>query len=136
MKTLGLETLEQAREFFKKDRFATENGMTIESVEPGHSVIRLELDETHLNAAGALMGGVPFTMADFACAVAANFGPDAALTVSTNASIGFMSPCRGKVLFAEAVRVKKGRNLSFYEVSVKDDAGSFVARASFTMFCK
>ena len=72
-----LETLEQARAFFQKDRFAAGSGMTVEEASPGRAVISLCLTEAHRNAVGGVMGGVLLTMADFACAVASHFGTGA-----------------------------------------------------------
>ena len=129
-----METTEQARAFFRNDRFATDNGMQIELAELRHSVITLALDERHLNAVGGVMGGVYCTLADFACAVASNFGTGTGLYVSADAHIGFLNACRGKELTAEAVCVKSGAKLSFYEVSVTDELGTDVVKASFTMF--
>lgn len=135
MSRTPITTLEQARTFFAQDRYATDNGMTIEDAAPGFSRIRLELTERHRNAVGGVMGGVQLTMADFACAVASNYGPDARPHVSLDAHISFQSACRGGVLFAEAKAVKTGRSVSFYEVAITDDTGRLVAKAEFTMFC-
>ena len=62
--------LEQIREFFAKDRFATDNGATIEEVDDGYAKCSLEIQPHHLNAANTVMGGAIFTLADFAFAVA------------------------------------------------------------------
>ncbi len=129
-----LHTLEQAREFFSGDRFASGNGMTIETVEPGRAVIRLELDERHKNGVGSVMGGVMMTMADFACAVASIFGSDCGY-VSANANVGFIRSPKGKTLFAESVCVRKGRTLSFYEVTIRDELDALISKAEFVM-CK
>lgn len=128
-----LQTLEETREFFKNDRFATENGMVIESVEARHAVIRLDLAQLHRNAAGGVMGGVTFTMSDFACAVGANFGGNGTY-VSIDSNISFISGCRGKTLFAESVCLRSGKTLDFYEVTVRDELGNLVSKASFTMY--
>ena len=128
-----LETPEQARAFFANDRFAASAGMRIEEVSPRHAVISLRLNETHRNAAGGVMGGVLFTMADFACAVAAHFGAETGAYVSADANIRFLNACSGDHLTAEADCVKNGGRLSFYEAAVRDDAGVLLAKASFTM---
>ena len=128
-------TLEQARVFFAKDLYATENGMTVEEAEPGRSVIRLALTDRHKNAVGSLMGGVQLTMADFACAVASQFGPDAKPHVSLDAHVSFLAACRGTILTAEAKAVRQGRSVSFYEVFITDDTGRLIAKADFTMYC-
>ncbi|MBQ6165375.1 MAG: PaaI family thioesterase [Clostridia bacterium] len=128
-----IKTPEQARAFFSNDRFATGNGMTIESVEPRHAVIRLELDERHRNGVGGVMGGVMMTMSDFACAVASIYDSDSGY-VTANANVSFLNAARGKTLFAESVCVKRGRMLDFYEVTIKDDLGTLISKADFTMF--
>ena len=130
---IQMDTLEQARAYFSKDRFATDSGMYIERAEPGHAVIKLKPDERHENATGHVMGGVLFTMADFACAVAGNFGTGTGLFVSADAHISFLSACRGRELTAEAVCLKRGARLAFYEVRVTDELETMVARASVTM---
>ena len=59
--------------YFAKDRFATETvGIVIDSVEEESGVCRLILTDAHRNAQGAVMGGVSFTLGDFAFAVFAN----------------------------------------------------------------
>ncbi len=130
---MELTTLEAARTFFQGDRFATGSGMTIEDAAPGRSLIRLTLTERHLNARGFLMGGVPLAMADFACAVASHYGPDAGLWVSADAHVSFLNPCKGKTLYAEAVCLKRGKKLSFYEVTIRDELDTTVTKAAFTM---
>ena len=129
-----LETLEQARAFFQKDRFAAGSGMTVEEVSPGRAVISLCLTEAHRNAVGGVMGGVLLTMADFACAVASHFGPGAGQHVSADAHVSFLNPCRGQTLRAEASRLKGGKKLSWYEVLIRDEGDTLIARAAFTMY--
>lgn len=132
--TPELLTLDQARAFFRKDRFASGSGMTIEDAAPGFARIRLLLTEAHQNAMGFLMGGVALTMADFSCAVASHFGPGAGQWVSVDAQVSFLNPCRGQTLLCEAVRLKKGGKLAWYEVSIWDELDTPVARATFTMY--
>jgi len=127
-------TLEQARAFFAGDRFAAGSGMTIQEAAPGRAVIRLTLTEAHQNAMGFLMGGVPLTMADFACAVASHFGPGAGQHVSADAHVSFLNPCRGRELIGEATCLKRGGRLSWYEVGIRDELGTAVAKAAFTMY--
>ncbi len=130
---IELNTLEQARNFFSGDRFAADSGMSIAEAEKGRALIRLELDERHQNAMGGLMGGVLLTIADFACAVASHFGQADKAFVSADAHMQFLSGCRGKCLLAEAVCVKQGAKLAFYEVTITDELETPLAHASFTM---
>ena len=64
---------EKTVKLFENDRFATENGAVIEEVEEHYAQCSLKLGSRHRNAMGAVMGGVYFTLADFAFAVAANW---------------------------------------------------------------
>lgn len=127
-------TLDQARAFFAKDRFAAGSGMTIENVAPGRALISLALTDRHKNAMGGVMGGVLLTMADFACAVASHFGPGAGQHVSADAHVSFLNPCGGQTLRAEATRLKGGGRLSWYEVLIRDELNTPVAKATFTMY--
>ena len=104
------------------------------SLLPGFARIRLLLTEAHQNAMGFLMGGVLLTMADFACAVASHFGPGAGQHVSADAHVSFLNPCRGQTLRAEASRLKGGKKLSWYEVLIRDEGDTLIARAAFTMY--
>ena len=128
-----LETLEQARAFFQKDRFAAGSGMTIEDVAPGRALVSLALADRHRNAVGGVMGGVPLTMADFACAVASHYGPGAGQWVSADAHVSFLNACRGRELIAEATCLKRGKKLAWYEVLIRDELDTPVAKATFTM---
>ena len=125
-------TLQIAKDFFKSDRFAYENGIEIVSAEAGKSTVHLNLKDSHRNAVGSVMGGVMFTMADFACAVAANFGSEG-LFVSIDSSISFMRVCGGNELFAYAECIKAGRRLCFFDVSITDENNMLIAKSRFTM---
>jgi len=48
--------------------------------------------------------------------------------------MSFLNPCRGQTLLCEAVRLKGGKRLSWYEVSIRDELDTPVARATFTMY--
>ena len=122
--------LEEIRHRFENDRFAMgTTGVVIDSAEPGKAVCSLVLEERHLNGNNVPMGGAVFTLADIACAVAAN-GYSEKKTVSQQASITFLSPARGKRLTAEAVCLRSGRTTALYAVDIKDELGTYVAHAT------
>ena len=127
--------LEWARRTFANDRFATEAaGVIIE--EAGDQVCRcsMRITPVHKNAAGGVMGGAIFTLADLTFAVAANFG--GRMTVSISSNISFIGPAKGEMLLSTAKCVKSGRSTCFYEVEVVDDLGNKVAIVTFTGFVK
>ena len=118
-------TLQEAQEFFKNDRFATDNGARIEYLDDEKCICSMELTEIHRNALGGVMGGAIFTVADLAFAVSSNNAHRS--TVALDINIHFLSPPKGNKLFAESRCVKSGRTTSIYEIKVTDDTGRDVA---------
>ena len=118
--------LEEAKEFFKGDTFATNNNMVLDEIGQGYAKCSVVLNENHLNAYGSVMGGVIFTLADFAFAVASNnvHRP----TVAQQVSINFLSSTEGKVLYAIARCKKDGRTSAIYNIDVVDDLGKEIAQ--------
>lgn len=126
-------TIEQVRELFAKDRFATDNGAVVDEVGDHYAKCSMKLDDRHKNALGAIMGGVYFTLADFTFAVASNWQKQG--TVSLNAGITYLAPARGEKLIAEAVCIKNGKTTNFYRVDIRDEEGTLLATVSATGYC-
>ncbi len=120
-----METLEQIRELFKTDRFATDTGVEIVDAASGYARCRLEVRPEHKNAGGIVMGGVVFTLADLTFAVASNTGQPA--TITMDSSITYLSSTRGTVLYAESSCVKAGHKTCCYDITVTDDLGEKIA---------
>ena len=120
--------LEEARAFFAGDRFATENGAVIAEIGEHYAICSMEITPHHLNAAGRVMGGAVFMLADFAFAVASNFGHPA--DVTTTSQITFLRPSQGKMLYAKSQELRRGRTAVYYETSVTDDTGALIARVT------
>ena len=122
---MGMKPSEETVRLFENDRFATENGAVIEEVDDHYARCTLRVEERHRNAMGAVMGGVYFTLADFAFAVAANWQEIG--TVSLTSDIAYLGTAKGDRLTAEAVCVKNGRTTSYYRIEVKDEFGKLAA---------
>ena len=129
-----MKSLDEIREIFARDRFATENGATVEAVDAGYAKCSLRITDRHRNAVGGLMGGVSFMLADFAFAVAVNHGEMS--TVSLAASITYLGVPRGERLIAEARAVKEGRSTCYYRVALQDELGTPVAEVTINGFRK
>lgn len=120
--------IEKVREFFAKDRFATDNGAVIEQVGENSATVSMEIMEHHRNAVGIVMGGAIFTLADFAFAVASNHEDPG--TVSLSANITFLKASKGNKLIAKAECVRNGRTTCYYRVTVTDDTGALIAEVT------
>lgn len=118
--------IEEAREFFKGDRFATENGMIIEELDGEHAVTSVILTDRHKNALGGVMGGAIFTLADFAFAALTNDKQRA--TVAQQVSINYLAASKGTKLTATARYKKDGRTSCVVNIDVTDDTGREIAQ--------
>lgn len=133
MENMELE-LKRVREFFKKDRFATDAGAVIEELGEYYAKCSIELDDRHLNAVGGIMGGVHFVLADFTFAVASNWQKMG--SVSLNSDIAYLGTVKGKKMIAEAHCIKEGRSTNFYRIDIGDELGNKVAVVNITGFRK
>lgn len=128
-----------ARQRFALDRYATlATGCRIDQAtltsrdgrSEGSATCSLSLTEEHRNAAGAVMGGVFFTLADFATAVAINlvdYGEETMLQqvsplhwVTVNGELHLLTQPRGDSLVASTRIIKQGRSTCLVEVSITD----------------
>ena len=125
-------SLEEAREYFKNDKFAYNSGMVLEDLGEDFSLCSMELDDRHLNANGGIMGGVMFTLADLAFAALSNniHRP----TVAQQVSINYLSAPKGKTLKARAELVKNGRSSTIIQVKITDETGRDIALFTGTGF--
>ena len=128
------ETLERVRETFRGDRFATEMGAVIDELGDHYSKCSLVLNEHHRNAVGGIMGGVYFTLADFAFAVASNW--QQAGVVGLNCDASFIGVPKTERIVAEAKLIKDGRTICCYNVDIRDELGNPVAAVQCVGFRK
>ena len=125
-------SLEEVREYFKNDKFATNAGMQVESFSDEEVICSVELTDDHRNANGGIMGGAIFTLADLAFAVLVNniHKPSVAAQVSIN----YLSGAKGKMLYAKSSCIKTGRSTTVASVDVYDELGTKVALFTGTAF--
>ena len=116
-------------ERFAKDLFVHDSlGAHITAVSEGYARCEMTIRPEHCNAIGIPMGGVLFTLADFAFAVAANQGDKTVVTQA--AQITFLTPATAPSLIAEAKIIRDGSQTSFYKVLITDDTGTEIAFAT------
>ena len=118
--------LEQTRKYFSEDKFATRNGMVIDEVNDDYVICSVVLTDDHKNAQGGIMGGVIFTLGDFAFAVLSN--NIHIRTVAQQVSINFLGAPKGEKLVAKAVCRKTGRSTTVINVDITDENGRDVAQ--------
>lgn len=126
----GFNSIEEIKDFFKNDLYATElSGIEIVEVKDDYCKCSMKITDKHRNAAGGVMGGAIFTLADFCAAVATN--KKGALAVAAQSSISFLSGAKGDTLYAENVLQKNGKRNAFNLIKIYDNLGVAVAEATF-----
>ena len=109
------------------DRASRETmGMELVACTPGRAVMRMVLDERHLNGHRICHGGFIFTLADSTFAFACNSRNQS--TVAAGCSIEFLRPGKlGDVLTCEGIeQVLQGRH-GIYDMKVTNQRGEVVA---------
>ena len=128
-----MDHLKEAVDFFGNDTYATQQaGIEILEAAPGYAKCSLKIDERHKNALGNVMGGVFFTMADYAFAIASNLGQPP--TVTQTSQIVYLSGVKGDTLYAETEKIKGGKRTCFYKITITDNTGAQIAYVTTTGF--
>ena len=112
---------------FADDRASRETmGMELVGCTPGRAVMRMTIDERHLNGHRICHGGFIFTLADSTFAFACNSRNK--VTVAAGCSIEFLKPGQlGDVLTCEGIeQVLQGRH-GIYDMKVTNQRGEVVA---------
>lgn len=107
----------------KDDRASTELlGMYVVEMSEGHAVVTMMVRDDMLNGHRIAHGGLVFTLADTAFAMACN--EEGSVTVSSGAAITYLAPSLpGQELTATAkLRSKRGRS-GIYDVEVRSETG-------------
>ncbi|RPI14012.1 MAG: PaaI family thioesterase [Acidobacteriales bacterium] len=112
-------------EFFKRDRFARENGIRVVEVRRGFARTEMTVEPRHLNSVGILQGGALFTLADLAFAVACN--SHGVVALACQADVTFFKAVQSGKLTATAEEISRTRKLSTCLIRVTDEPGELVA---------
>ena len=125
---------ELTRKMFEKDAYVKLSGIEIVEITDESATVRAKIQAEHLNANGAVQGGMLYTLADFAFAVHANHLHP--MTVTQGGHINYIRAAITDEVTATAVeRVRSGHN-TVSEVVVRNGAGETVCICTFNGFVK
>lgn len=126
-----------AQTIFANDLFATQvTGIHIDHVDESTAVCSLHLNDTHRNAMGSVMGGVLFTLADFAFAIAANTDvlsqshnhtTTQLQWVSSSSTIHFLTAAKGDTLTATTTPIRIGQKQAVFQTLITDQTNRKIA---------
>ncbi len=120
------------KQFFKKDKFATRIGINIEEFSQGYAKVSLKINTTHLNGVNIVHGGVLFTLADYALAIASNAYGKVALSI--NANITYLKSSNSGIITATAKEISKGSKIATYQVNIINDKKEKLAVVQGTVY--
>lgn len=110
-----------------KDQFAKLLNARVIEVKEGYARTALIVRREFLNGADLAHGGVIFSLADYAFALAANAGGGMGLGI--NADIHFIKSAQaGEEIFAEVKEVSRSRRLGTYHGSITNSKGEILAQ--------
>jgi len=124
---LSKEQLENLARYFNEEvTFSRHIGAKVEEVEPGRSVISIEVKEVHLNGAGTLHGGVYASLIDNAMglSVLALVG---VRTATIQMNVHFLGAVSGGRMTCESEVLHRTRRTATAEAKVYDAESNLVA---------
>jgi acyl-CoA thioesterase len=105
--------------------------MKLVELKPGYAKISMKLEPKHMNFNGMVFGGIIMCLADQAFA----YGMNSLVTpsIATHFNIQLIAGAKvGDVLTAECRPLKSGRRVGFAEMTVINQEGKLIAKASGT----
>ncbi|MBS5522201.1 MAG: PaaI family thioesterase [Clostridiales bacterium] len=126
-------TFDEIKTIIESGGFAKHTGIEILEAENGHALGRIVLGKVHGNSIGAVHGGCIFTLIDTVAGTA--FVTTGKICTTLSSNIDFLSAAiESKELTAQAVPARIGNHIAVYDVTVKDDRGVLIAKASVTFY--
>lgn len=117
------------------DPYAKFLGMTVDEVKEGYAKVSMDVTDNMLNIHGTANGGVIFSLADAAFAIASNTYDQQAVGINVNMnfiSAGFSNDR----LIAFAKEVSKNPKLGFYHMEVRNEDDQLIATADGMVYRK
>ncbi len=115
-----------AHAFLKRDGVAQLLGIQLESIHPRSATVSMEVRPDMISGVGLCHGGITFTLANTALALACNSNNRKTLNLST--TIQFTEPVQqGDTLTATAEALRNTGKVGVYDVRVLNQQGTCVA---------
>jgi len=115
-----------AAAMWSDDRVSKWLGMKFVSVNEGTAVLSMVVEQHHCNGHGMCHGGITFSLADSAFAIACNSRNQA--TVAQNNMITYTAPARvGDTLTATAIEISLAGRSGIYDVRVSNQDDETIA---------
>ncbi|HET6261330.1 MAG TPA: PaaI family thioesterase [Chloroflexia bacterium] len=127
VETLSEEQLDNLARYFNEEvTFSKHIGAKVKDVEPGRSVVYIDVEDTHLNGTGTLHGGVYASLIDNAMglSVLALVG---VRTATIEMNVHFLGAVNEGRITCESEVIHRTRRTATAEAKVRDADGNLVA---------
>ena len=124
---------EAMTQIFERDPFAKMLHMRLLEWGPGYAKTAVTLTEEMQNFHFSANGGLVFSLADYAFAVASNSHGQVAVGINTHMAFTAAGKV-GEELICTAKEVNKGGRLAVYQMEVHNEAGELKARMEGTVY--
>ncbi|MFA6378360.1 MAG: hotdog fold thioesterase [Candidatus Omnitrophota bacterium] len=118
-----------------KDHFAKYLGVEVLEVKENYAKVALKIQKYFLNSIETTHGGVLFSLADYAFALAANTSDE--IGVGINANIQYTKPSfEGEIIFAEAKLLSRSKRVGTFIVTIVNSKQEVLAHFSAMAYFK
>jgi uncharacterized protein (TIGR00369 family) len=119
----------------KSTNTAKQFGFELEEAEPGRVLLRMRVDERHLQVHRVVHGGVVAALADTAGGLATYMAlPRGKRVATVEMKINYLEGVVGGIVDADARVVRLGRHIAVVDCDVRDHTQRLVAKALMTFF--
>ena len=125
--------IDRIKETFEKDKgFIGHNKFKIVELSKEECKTEYVIEEIGLNPAKIVHGAIIYGLAANTSGALASMNEHFPLTISS--SINYLSPGKGKKIYAVAHALKEGKTIGYYEVKIYDESDTLIATANINMF--
>lgn len=124
---------EKITEIFKNDPYAQMLNMRVIEWDDGYAKTAITLTEDMMNFHGGANGGLLFSLADYAFAIASNSDGQVAVGINTNMSFT-NAGLPGEELICTAKEKNKGGRLAVYQMEIHNTEGQLKGRMEGTVY--
>ena len=125
---------EVAKIIEKDTGFIKKNDFKIKELNDSKCILEYDIKNDGLNPMGIVHGGILFGLSDTAAGILSSM--DGRTPLTTNASINYLNPAVSGKIFAEAVILKRGKNIGYFEVKIKNEDDKIISTSYINFFYK
>lgn len=127
--------VEELRRRLAENQTAKQFGFALVEAKPGKVILRMNVNERHLQVHGVVHGGVLAALADTAGGLASYMAcPPGTRVATIEMKINYLEAVEGGSVTAEAIVVRIGRHIAVVDCDVWDGSRRLVGKALMTFF--